>query len=239
MDIAHGDKYEKKSPNNVDFMYDTVKDMTTYFVPNAPCCLTSNLRQGKGLSNGTQGHLYRIGVHPDEVQSRAQEIHDARPHHVVMLDYPPFCVTVFVDASVLSATGMQHHDASKVIVPLMQMHRKINIHRYIAVRTKGSGTLYTQAHPFRLTFGSAYHGVQCRSMDKISLVVDDSTLLAVTYNGFSVGIDRVRTATGLRVIRLRNREEPTDHWRGQLKSLIPKVMVLRYMLKVGSEEVAC
>ena len=226
----------KKNGNNADFMYDTVKDMTADFVPNAPYCLTSNLRPQKGLSNGTQGGLHSIVLHPDEVQNLAQEIHDARLGHVVMLDHPPFCVTVSVDASVLSATGMQHHDASKVIVPLMQVHRKINIHRYTAVRTRGGGSLYTQAHPFRLTFGSTYHGVQCRSMDKIILVVDDSSLPALTYNAFYVGISRVRTAAGLRVIRLRNREEPTEDWLAQLKSLIPKVMVVQYMLKVGCEE---
>ena len=198
------DKYEKKFGHNSIFIYDTVKDMTAYFVPQAPCCLTSNLRPEKGLSNGTQGRLHSIVLHADEAQSRAQEIRDAGAGTVVMLDFPPFCVTIAIDASALSTSGMQHEDASKVIVPLMQVQRKINIHRYIAVRNKGGGSLYTHAHPFRLTFGSTYHGVQCRSMDKIILVVDDKSLPALTYNAFYVGISRVRTGAGLRVIRLRN-----------------------------------
>ena len=152
-----------------------------------------------------------------------------------MLEFPPFCVTIAIDASALSTGGMQHEDASKAIVPLMQVQRKINIHRYIAVRTEGGGSLYTHAHPFRLTFGSTYHGVQCRSMDKIILVVDDKSLLALTYNAFYVGISRVRTGAGLRVIRLRNHEEAPEDWRGRLKSLVPKVMVVRYMLKTSYE----
>ena len=99
----------------------------------------------------------------------------------------------------------------------MQVQRKIKIPQYIAVRTKGGGSLYTHAHPFRLTFGSKYHGVQCRSMDKILLVVDDKSLPALTYNAFYVGISRVRTGDGLRVVCLRNHEEAREDWRGRLK----------------------
>ena len=229
------DKYEKKVGHNSNFIYDTVKDMTAYFVQQAPCCLTSNLRPEKGLSNGSQGRLHSIVLHADEAQSRAQEIRDARVGTVGMLEFPPFCVTIAIDASALSTGGMQHEDASKVVVPLMQVQRKINIHGYIAVRTKGGGSLYTHAQPFRLTFGSTYHGVQCRSMDKIILVVDDKSLPALTYNAFYVGISRVRTGDGLRVIRLRNHEEAPEDWRGPLKSLVPKVMVVRYMLKTSYE----
>ena len=98
------DKYEKKFRNDAIFIYDTVKDMTAYLVPNAPCCLTINLRLEKGLSNGTHGCLHSIVLHPDEVQSRAQEICDARPGSVVLLDYPPFCVAVGIVASALSAS---------------------------------------------------------------------------------------------------------------------------------------
>ena len=96
------DKYEKKFGHNSNFIYDTVKDMTAYFVPQAPCCLTSNLRLEKGLSNGTQGRLHSIVLHADEAQSRAQEIRDAGAGSVVMLEFPPFCVTVAIDASALS-----------------------------------------------------------------------------------------------------------------------------------------
>ena len=229
------DKYEKKFGHHSTFMYDTVKDMTAYFVPQAPCCLTSNLRPEKGLSNGTQGRLHPIVVLADEAQSRVQEIRDAGAGTVVILEFPPFCVTIAIDASALSIGGMQHKDATKVVVPLMQVQRKINIHRYIAVRTKGGGSLYTHAHPFRWTFGSTYHPVQCRSMDKIILVVDDKSLPALRYNAFYVGIGRVRTGAGLRVIRLRNHEEVPEDWRGRLKSLVPKVMVVRYMLKTSYE----
>ena len=229
------DKYEKKFGHNSIFIYDTVKDMTAYFVPQAPCCLASNLRPEKGLSNGTQGRLHSIVLHAYEAQNRAQELRDAGAGTIVMLEFPPFCVTIAIDASALSTSGIQHEDASKVIVPLMQVQGKINMRRYIAVRTKGGGSLYTQAHPFQLTFGSTYHGVQCRSMDKIILVVDDKSLPALTYNAFFVGISRVRTGAGVRVIRFRNHEEAPEDWRGRLKSLVPKVMVVRYMLKTSYE----
>ena len=147
------DKYEKTFGHNSNLISDTVKDMTAYFVPQAPCCPTSNLRPEKGLSNGTQGRLHSIVLHADKAQSRAQVIRDARAGTVVMLEVPPFCVTIAIDASALSTGGMQHQDASKVVVPLMQVQQRINIHRYIAVRTKGGRSLYTHTHPFQLTFG--------------------------------------------------------------------------------------
>ena len=111
------DKYEKKFGYNSNFIYDTVKDTTAYFVPKAPCCLASNLRPEKGLSNGIQGWLHLIVLRPGEAQSRAQEVPDAHAGVVVMLDFPLFCVKIAIDASALSTSGMQHEDASKVIVP--------------------------------------------------------------------------------------------------------------------------
>ena len=65
--------------------------------------------------------------------------------------------------------------------------------------------------------------------------MDDKSLPALTYNAFYVGISRVRTGDGLRVIRLRNHEEAPEDWRGRLKSLVPKVMVVRYTLKTTYE----
>ena len=93
------DKDEKKFGHNSNFTYDTVKDMTAYFVPQAPCCLKSNLRPEKGLSNGTQGRLHSIVLHADEAQSRGQEICDAAAGTIVMLEFPPVCVTIAIDAS--------------------------------------------------------------------------------------------------------------------------------------------
>ena len=69
-------------------------------------------------------------------------------------------------------------------------------------------------------------------MDKIILVVDDN---ALTYNAFYVGISRVRIDAGLRVIRLRDHEEAPEDRRGRLRSLVPKVMVVQYMLKTSYE----
>ena len=51
------DKYEMKFGHNSNFIYDTVKDMTAYFVPQAPCCLTSNLRPEKGAPEDWRGRL--------------------------------------------------------------------------------------------------------------------------------------------------------------------------------------
>ena len=72
---------------------------------------------------------------------------------------------------------------------------------------------------------------------KIILVLDDKWLPSLTHNAFYEGISRVRTGAGLCVIRLRNREEAVKDWRGRLKTLVPKVMVPLYMLKMSYDNV--
>ena len=150
---------------------------------------------------------------PLRAQSRAQEIPHACSGTVVMLDFPIFCVTIAIHAAAISTGGMQHDDATKVIVRDIQLQRKINIHWYYAVRTKGGGSLYTHAHPLQLTFRSTTNGVQYMTLDKIVLVLDYKSLLALTYNVFYVGISWVLTGADFRVICLRNHEDAPDIWR--------------------------
>ena len=110
------------------------------------------------------------------------------------------------------------------------MARKIDVHRYIRVRNqKGKATIMTSTHLFRLTFGCTYHGIQCRSMEKIILCVDQKCQPALTYNALYVGISRVREGKNIPVLRLQEGSSPDD-WRHRLLCLVPKVMVVKYML---------
>ena len=90
----------------------------------------------------------------------------------------------------------------------------------------------TSAHPFRLTFGCTYHGIQCRSMEKIILCVDQKCQPALTYNALYVEISRVHEGKNIRVLRLQEGSSGDD-WRHRLLCLVPKVMVVKYMLHLN------
>ena len=228
--LPMADKYERRFGEQSEFLYDTVKDMTVFFAQGAPCSLTANLRPEKGLSNGTQAKLHSLLLSPNEPSSRADEIRDAAPGQVIYLEHPPFCVSAAVPRSTTTANGMEGSNEHTVLIPLMPMARKMDVHRYISVRNnKGKAAIMTSAHPFRLTFGCTYHGIQCRSMEKIILCVDRKCRPALTYNALYVGISRVHGGKNIRVLRLQEGSSGDD-WRHPLLCLVPKVMVVKYML---------
>ena len=201
-----------------------------FFAQGAPCSLTANLRPQKGLSNGIQAKLHSLLLSPNEPSSRADEIRDAAPRQVICLEHPPFCVTAAVPHITTTADGMEGSNEHTVLIPLMPMARKIDVHRYISVRNKkGKAAIMISAHPFRLTFGCTYHGIQCRSMEKIILCVDRKCRPALTYNALYVGISRVHEGKNIRVLRLQEGSSGDD-WRHRLSCLVPKVMVVKYML---------
>ena len=154
------DKYERRFGEQSEFLYGTVKDMAVFFAQGAPCWLTANLRPKKGLSNGTQAKLHSLLLSLNEPSYRADEILDAEPGQVIYLEHPPFCVTTAVPHSTTTVDGMEGSNEHTVLIPLMPMARKIDVHRYISVRNKkGKAAIMTSAHPFRLTFGCTYHRI--------------------------------------------------------------------------------
>ena len=69
-------------------------------------------------------------------------------------------------------------------------------------------------------------------MNRSILCVDAASKPALTYNAFYVGISRVEAANNLRVMRLH--ADGDDDWRARLKSLMPSVLVVKYMLQKTS-----
>ena len=201
--------------------------------------LTANLRPEKGPSNGTQAKLHSFLLSPNEPFYRANGIRDAAPDQVIYLEHPPLCVTATVPRSTTTADVMEASNKHTVLIPSMPMARKIGVHRYISVcNKKGKAAIMTSAPPFRLTFGCTYHGIQCRSMEKTTLCVDEKCRPALTYNALYVGFFRVHEGENIRVLRLQ--EGPSgDDWRHRLLCLVPKVMVVKYMLHLNSYDRAC
>ena len=95
----------------------------------------------------------------------------------------------------------------------------------------------TSAHPFRLTFGCTYHGIQCRSIDKIIFFVDQKGRPALAYNAPYVGMSRVHEGKNIRVLCI-HEGSLGDDWRHCLLCLAPTVMVVRYMLHLNGYDKA-
>ena len=116
----------------------------------------------------------------------------------------------------------------------MPMASTIGVDRYISVcNKKGKAAIMTSAHLFRLTFGCTYNGIQCRSIGRILLCVDGYCWRALMYNALYVEISRVHEGENMRVLRLQ--EGPSgDDWRHRLLCLVPKVMVVKYVLHFNS-----
>ena len=235
--LPMADKYEQRFGEQSEFFYGAVKDMTVFFARGAPCSLTANPRPEKGLSNGTQAKLHSVLLSPNEPSYRADEICDAAPGQFIDLEHPPLCVSVAVPRSSTTADGMEGSNEHTVLIPLMTMARKINDHCYIRVRNKKgkATTSMTSAHPFRLIFECTYHGLQCRSMEKIILCVDQKCRPALTYNALYVEISRVHEGKNICVLRLQEGSSGHD-WRHLLLCLVPKVMVVKYMLNLNGYE---
>ena len=86
----------------------------------------------------------------------------------------------------------------------------------------------TSAHPFGLTFGCTYNGIQCRSMEGIILCVNQKCRPALTYNALYVGISRVHERKNIRGLRLQEGASGDDSGH-HLLCLLPNVMVVKYM----------
>ena len=164
---------------------------------------------------------------PNEPSYRANEIRDAAPGQMVYLEHPPFCVTVQMPRNNTTADGMEGSDNDDELIPLVAMTCRIDVHCYINVRNKkGKAVVLTSAHPFRLTFGYFYRGIQRRSMDKIILCVDHNCRPALTYNALYVGISRVHEGENIRVLRLQDGSSDDD-WRHRFLCLVPKNVVVK------------
>jgi hypothetical protein len=217
-----------------EFLYSKVRDMTTFFVSGVPCCLTQNIRTERGLSNGTPATLKSITLSANEPQATYDRIASAAPGEVVHLEHPPYSVNVVVESDLL---GVEPLDTTPegVVIPLLPTTRAIEINRYVKM-TARNVKVRVSAHPYRLIFGATYHGVQCVSRDRIVLCVDSGARPALTYNSWYVGLSRVRQGCNIRVLRL-GKARDIDNWRDIVKSLIPRVMLVRYFMSDVNREV--
>ena len=72
--------------------------------------------------------MHSILLSPNEPSYRADENRDAAPGQIVFLEHPPFCVPVPVPRNNTTANGMERSNDDHVLIPLMPMSRRIDVH---------------------------------------------------------------------------------------------------------------
>ena len=212
----------------IDAVYDRVKDMWGYFVPSCPMTLTENLRPERGLSNGTQGVLDSIVLSPNETRETYDKIKGGKPGEIIELEHPPLSVLVRVTERDVDIPCLERTSEGECIIPLLPASRTVNIGRYLNL-PQSKQEVTVQAHPYHILFATTYHGVQCRTLDKIILCVDWPSQPKLTYNAFYVGISRVRRTEDLRLLNLSGQWTEAELL-DRLRSLVPRATLVQYML---------
>jgi len=222
-------RFERVFAQFGEVFYDNVKDLTVYFVVGAPAALTANLRPEKGLANGTPCVLHSLVFGTaDETAAFEERVAMAAPGELVFLAEPPKFVVVRISKpELVSAVGLEN-DEGAIFIPIEQRPRNVNIARYMKMARGKSAqrNVEVEAHPFKLMFATTYHGVQCQTLDQILLCVDKSCP-SLTYNAWYVGISRVRTGDGIRVLSLRGESEAL--WRARLMCLTPRATMMAFI----------
>ena len=163
-------------------MYATVKDLWAYAVEGCPITLTYNIRPQRGLSNGTRAFIHSIVLNDNEPLETIHKCRTARPGEVVTLQHPPLVVNVTVAGAHFNIDALNNAHAGEMFVPLFPIARDVNIAWYIPMACRKKGTVTIMAHPYQLLFATTFHGVQCRTLDKIILCVDHPIMPPLSYN---------------------------------------------------------
>ena len=83
------------SAAHVDELYAAEPCLWAYFVYNAPCVITDNFAQGKGLVNGTRGFMHSLVMPDTAARDRLHaQLRRAHPGDVVTLSGPPRYINV-------------------------------------------------------------------------------------------------------------------------------------------------
>ena len=211
-----------------DKMYACVIDLWGHVVQGCPITLTYNIRPERGLSNGTRATVHSVVLSEHEPETTAQLLERSNPAQVITLQHPPLTVNVAVPAEPSDDVALRLTATGDRIIPLFAISRDVNFARYIKIQSKKKGVVSVSAHPFSLLFATTFHGVQCRTLDKIILCVDHPVTPTLSYNAFYVGLSRVRRTTDLRLLQLRSADDAESVMR-RLRSLMPRAQLVNYM----------
>ena len=207
----------------VDELYASEPGLWGYFVAGAPCVITENIAQGRGLVNGTRGSMHSLVLNPDSGDNLRELLSRARPGGVVTLTRPPKYVNVSPDVSDKFVELLRPHSLSEevVVVPMglafkaeefkpgstfaamngigvPQRRRK----KTGALTKKKTSGLAVKEHCVTLAFAVTDFKLQGASLDALVVSLAPRPFRPpIDLSSVYVLASRVRTRDGLRVLR--------------------------------------
>ena len=217
-------------------LYSTHPALSGFFVPGAPAYGKVNTNTYIGLFNGTRMRMYSLVLDSaEDLISLHAKLRAAQPADIVMLEHPPFSVTVeIIDAPIDSFTEADTLIPGKYVIPVM-IDRKSQyevIKPWELLRRHGSTikTIKFRAHSLDLGFSLTYEKVQSKSFQRLILDLQDWPKMPLTAEKVLVGLSRVAELDHLRILPFAPGQTETHLYR-----LKPKELMIHWFLGFGQD----
>ena len=191
-------------------IYDSIGELTFYFVPGAPAVIKDNVSTSNGLANGKMCTLHGITLDESE-QARLEEVlAHATGGQEIRLDNPPISVNVQIEepSDFLRSTTISKD--GKTVIPMIirkNIRREISLNNDVAHKYRMDVEKMNLAyidHGVELGFALTYHKVQGRTLDKV--IIDLNVTQSVTEAAFYVAVSRVSHLERMRFFPIFNQE---------------------------------
>lgn len=228
-------------------LYENIPDpLMQWFVYGALCTITTNLNTQRGIVNGTIGYMHSLV--PDEREpTETWDIISGKCLHdgPVCLQYPPTVVNVMVplwkDAErteknvnvddIDDAHVCYDEEGNEyIVVPLERSSwwADVSVGKYLGKEksaVKGTN-LKVMYHPFRPLYACTYHGVQCLTLERVVLCIENTAPL-LNFELFYTGVSRVRNAKDIGLISIRSGLSK-DQILKKILCVVPSVRLVQY-----------
>jgi hypothetical protein len=233
---------------HIEFLYTDERycpELHSLFTVGAPVFLVKNIATCKGLANGTAGALHSIALSPSMTEEQRNDfLHtysSAVPGTIIDLPVAPHTVNVRLKdledrlhelghqwpedetlASVLLPPEERYneHGALKIIVPL-RLGTSSDERNHLSLG--GLRKVGYHVFDFELAFAMTYHKIQGRTMDNVTLNLQEGGTPRFDLSMVYVGLSRVRKSLDIRLLPLKDsdiaslvklpqREELADWW---------------------------
>ena len=191
-------------------IYDSIDELTFYFVPGAPAVIKDNISTSNGLANGKMCTLHSITLDEIEQANLEEALAHATGGEEIRLQSPPISVNVQIDdpSSFLLANSVSGD--GKAVVPMIirkNIRREITLNNDVARKYRADVEKMQLAyvdHGVDLGFALTYHKVQGRTLDKV--IIDLNVTESVTVAAFYVAVSRVSHLDRMRFFPIFNEE---------------------------------
>ena len=195
------------SEERLEKIFNTIGELTFYFVAGAPAVIKDNISTANGLANGRMCTLHSITLTDDDETFLENALRTAIPGQEIRILNPPVSVNVEIEnaCDFLVKTSIV---TQKTVIPMIlrkQIPRDISLANDVAAKyskdVKEMQLKYVD-HGLDLAFALTYHKVQGRTLRKV--IIDLNVTQSVTVAAFYVAVSRVSRQRDIRILEMFN-----------------------------------